>query len=120
MKLKIVFTIGLFYICGISFAQDYKNNIKSLKEVDIKIEQGLYSIDDSISADKLIIQSSEQWSLTGQKANSNKEWVDIKKQILNTKKRVLQNNEIFASKVIDTVFVTIPNHPSGESQLSGW
>ncbi|WP_299312210.1 hypothetical protein [uncultured Aquimarina sp.] len=121
MRLKIGIAFILFCICSVSFGQDYKNNTKSLKEVDIKIEEGQYSADNSVSADRLIIASSENTDLSQDYTSScmDEEWADIKKQILNNKKRVTKNNEVFTSKIIDTVFVTTQNFDK-KSQLSGW
>ncbi|WP_298317812.1 hypothetical protein [uncultured Aquimarina sp.] len=120
MRLKIGIAFIMFCICSVSFGQDYKNNIKSLKEVDIKIEEGQYSADDSVSADRLIIESSENAALNQDYTSCiDEEWADIKKQILNNKKRVAENNEVFVSKTVDTVFVTAPSF-SKKSQLSGW
>ncbi|WP_298541549.1 hypothetical protein [uncultured Aquimarina sp.] len=121
MRLKIGIAFILFCVCSISFGQDYKSNTKSLKEVDIKIEEGQYSADDSVSADRLIIESSENAKL-GEDYNTaftDEEWADIKEQILNNKKRITENNEVFVSKTIDTVFVTAASFDK-KSQLSGW
>ncbi|WP_299214830.1 hypothetical protein [uncultured Aquimarina sp.] len=120
MRLKIGIAFILFCICSVSFGQDYKNNTKSLKEVDIKIEEGQYSADDSVSADRLIIESPENADLNQDYTScTDEEWADIKKQILNNKKRVVESNEIFVSKIIDTIFVTTPSFDK-KSQLSGW
>ncbi|MFD2564225.1 hypothetical protein [Aquimarina rubra] len=120
MRLKIGITFTLFFIYGLSFGQDYKNNTKSIKEVDIKIEEGQYSADDTVSADRLIIETSDQADLTQDYTSfTDEEWMKIKIQIQNNKKRVIDNNEIFVSKTIDTVFVTAPGF-NNKSQLSGW
>ncbi|WP_299431818.1 hypothetical protein [uncultured Aquimarina sp.] len=121
MRLKIGITFIMFCICTLSFGQDYKNSTKSIKDVDIKIEEGSYNEDDSVSADRLIIKTSEQTD-SGQDytSYSDEEWADIKKQIVNTRKRTIAGKEIFTSKVIDTVFVTVPAFSSNKSQLSGW
>lgn len=122
MRLKIVTAFVMFAICSLSFGQDYKNSTKSIKDVDIKIEEGSYNEDDSVSADRLIIKTSEETTDSNQDytSYSDEEWADIKKQILNTRKRTINDKEVFASKIIDTVFVTIPAFSSNESQLSGW
>ncbi len=125
MRLKIGITFIMFCVFSLSFGQDYKTNTKSIKEVDVKIEEGSYNQDNSVSADRLIIKTSEQGAseqqgFTSSASYSDEEWADIKKQILDTKKRINNGGEIFASKVVDTIFVTIPTLSSKESQLSGW
>ncbi|SEL13646.1 hypothetical protein SAMN04487910_1823 [Aquimarina amphilecti] len=123
MRLKIGITFIMFCVCSLSFGQDYKTNTKSIKEVDVKIEEGSYNQDNSVSADRLIIKTSEQEGsekdYNSSSTYNDEEWADIKKQILNNKKRINDGKEIFASKVVDTVFVTIPSL-GNESQLSGW
>ncbi|MBW1294349.1 hypothetical protein [Aquimarina litoralis] len=123
MKIKIAITFIMLCVFGFSFGQDYKNNTKSIKEVDIKIEEGSYNEDDSVSADRLIIKTSEESksasSYVSSTPYSDEEWADIKKQISSTKKRTKDLKEIFVSKVVDTVFVLIPS-ANTESQLSGW
>ncbi|WP_378182294.1 hypothetical protein [Aquimarina sp. SS2-1] len=120
MRLKIGITLTLFFIYSLSYGQDYKNNTKSIKEVDIKIEEGQYSADDSLAADRLIIESPDKADLTSNyTAFTDEEWIKIKRQIQNNKKRVINNNEVFVSKTVDTVYVTVPSF-TNKSQLSGW
>jgi len=122
MRLKIGITFVMFCVCSLSFGQDYKNSTKSIKDVDIKIEEGSYNEDDSVSADRLIIRTSEQTDSNQDYTSSysDEEWAAIKTQIVNTRKRIIDGKEIFTSKVIDTVFVTVPAFSGNESQLSGW
>jgi len=124
LKMGITFAFLCLFSC-FSFGQDYKNNIKSIKEIDIKIEKGQYQADTSISADRLIIEISENLNKNQKQTSSSfpytdEEWTEIKRQILKNKKRVLDNKEIFISKVVDTVFVPIPTDIQNTSQLSGW
>jgi len=83
MRLKIGITfIILLCIANLSYGQDHKNTIKSLKEIDMKIEEGNYSSDDSVSADRLVIENSEQATLNKKQISySDKEWMDIKSEI---------------------------------------
>ena len=124
MKIKIAVTFIMLCVFGFSFGQDYKNNTKSIKEVDLKIEEGSYNEDNSVSADRLIIKTPEESESASNDMSSrpysDEEWADIKKQMLTTKKRMKDQKEIFASKLVDTVFVLIPPTTSDKSKLSGW
>ncbi|MDH7445229.1 hypothetical protein [Aquimarina sp. 2201CG14-23] len=124
MRLKFGIAIVMFCICSISFGQDYKSNIESIKDVDHKIEEGSYKADDSVSADRLIIKTSEQSEANQDYISSvsfnDQEWDAIKKQIQSNKKRIISIKDgIHTFKVIDTVFLDIPRS-NRESQLSGW
>ena len=120
MKSTIGITIIMLCISCITFGQDYKNNVKSIKEVDLRIDKGQYSSDKSISADRLVIKTSEEGVLGENYSYSNEEWALIKKQILETKKRVIEGKEIFAYKVMDTILIALPIDDNELHQLSGW
>ena len=121
MRLKIGFTLIFFFSISFTFGQEHKNNTKSLEDFDTTIEEDSYKLDDSVYADKFIIQTSEQEEQKHiSMANyTNKEWKEIKKEITIAKKRVISNKEVFLSKVIDTIFIVLPNI-SNETQLSSW
>ena len=107
-------------ISCMTFGQDYKSNVKSIKEIDLRIDEGQYSSDNSVSADRLIIKTSENPELGEGYSYSDEEWKTIKKQILDTKKRVIDGKEIFAYKVIDTILIALPIAENELHQLSGW
>jgi len=121
MRLKIVLTFILSCIYVITFSQDYKDTIESVKNIDTKIEEGAYKTDETVvPIDKLIVTT------FGQNSNfasneilflSDKEWEKIKNTIKKNKERVIKNNEIFISKVIDTVYLMTP--VVQESRISG-
>jgi len=123
MNMKFVFTLVTLCFVSLSFSQDYENNTKSLKEFDSKIEAGSYNPDNSIKADKLIIETSDNHvdlKDTSMINYSEEEWIEIRKQIVLSKERVTKNNEVHLSKVIDTVYILLPTINNNETQLSGW
>ncbi|MHA7056177.1 hypothetical protein ACWGOQ_0003085 [Aquimarina sp. M1] len=120
MRLRIGIAFTFFFVLSLSYGQDYKNHTKSIKQVDIKIEQGHYSADNSVSADMLIIENPGQVGINQDYTSfTEEEWINTKRQIQENKKRVHTNNEIRVTKIVDTIFLTAPSfHDS--SQLSGW
>ena len=123
MNVKFVFTLVALCFVSLSFGQDYENNTKSLKEFDSKIEAGSYDQDNSIKADKLILETSEQHvglKDIGMIDSNEEEWIEIRKQIVLSKERVTKSNEVYLSKVIDTVYILLPTINNNKTQLSGW
>lgn len=121
MRLKFgIAIIVLLCISNVSYAQNHKNTIKSLKELDMKIEEGDYSSDDSIAADRLVIENSEQATLNKKQISySEKEWIDLKREINSRKQRITENSKIYGSKTMDTIFITVPSFKE-KSQISSW
>ncbi len=120
MRLKIVLTIAFSCVYALSFSQDYKDSIESVKNIDTSIEEGAYKTDKIASIDKLIITTSEQnidYSTNETLFLSEQEWEKTKKTIKKNKERLTKSNKILISKVIDTVYLTIP--VANESRISG-
>ncbi|MBQ0735080.1 hypothetical protein [Aquimarina celericrescens] len=121
MKLKILITISLLCICSISFGQDFKNDLTSVKTIDNKIQEKKYSSDDIATADRLLLKTSlENISKKDKRFFSKKEWRKIKKQLLKNKKRLSKLEDgIHTYKAIDTIYLDAPSN-STKSSLSGW
>ncbi len=123
MKFKVLFSIFMLLVCSLSFGQDFKNDLTSLKTIDNQIIEEQYNTNEVVIADRLVVQTSvDNISEEDKRYYSKKEWKKIKKAILRNKKRVnAKKNSIHAFKLMDTIFL---KHPSGvnvkESSLSAW
>lgn len=121
MKLKIAIAFILFCISTISFGQGDKSYTEMVKNIDSKINEGLYNADVSVTADKLVIETPKQNINNKNEAFfSEEEWIKIKKQIKENKKNTTGiEHEIHQSKVLDTIFLYIPSI-NNQIQLSNW
>ncbi len=123
MKLSVVITVTLFWVCSISFGQDFKNDLTSIKTIDDKIQEERFSDDGNeiVVADRLLLKTSiKNVSRKDKQFYSKKEWKKIKKQLLKNKKRISElENGIHTSKVIDTIYFDIPSYDK-QSRISGW
>ncbi|PKV49611.1 hypothetical protein ATE84_1643 [Aquimarina sp. MAR_2010_214] len=121
MKLKFALSIAFLLVCSISFGQDFKNDLSSVKTIDNQIQQEQYSTDEIAMTDRLIIQTPIKTK--SKDFYSKKEWRKIKKQLKKNKRRVSNTkNSVYTYKVIDTIYIDIPsfNTVRGKSRLSGW
>ncbi|WP_159025465.1 hypothetical protein [Aquimarina sp. Aq78] len=121
MKLKFAFSIAFLLVCSMSFGQDFENDLTSVKTIDDQIQEEQYSTDKIAMTDRLVIQAPIR--IKDKDFYSKKEWRKIKKQLKKNKKRVSNaKNSIYASKVMDTIYIDIPTYNTGSSQsrLSGW
>ncbi len=121
MKVKALMIISLFCICNISFGQEFKNDLTSVKTIDNQIQEEQYSTDEIPLVDRLLLRTPiDNISYRDKQFYSKKEWRKIKKQILKNKKKITnQKNSIHVSKVIDTIYLDIPSF-NKVSRLSGW
>ncbi len=122
MKLKFALNIAFLLVCGMSFGQDFENDLTSVKTIDNQIQEEQYSTAEIAMTDRLVILAPIK--IKDQDFYSKKEWRKIKKQLKKNKKRVsnAKNSIIYASKVMDTIYIDIPAYNTGSSQsrLSGW
>jgi hypothetical protein len=122
MKLKFALNIAFLLVCGMSFGQDFENDLTSVKTIDNQIQEEQYSTAEIAMTDRLVILAPIK--IKDQGFYSKKEWRKIKKQLKKNKKRVsnAKNSIIYASKVMDTIYIDIPAYNTGSSQsrLSGW
>ncbi len=120
MKLKVLITILMLCICSISFGQDFKSNLTSVKTIDDQIQEKEFSTDrEVIVADRLLLKTPiDNISRKDKQFYSKKEWRKIKKQLFKNRKRI-SKLEIHTSKEVDTIYLDIPAY-STESSLSGW
>ncbi len=121
MKLKILVSITALLICSMSFGQDFKNDLTSVKTIDDQIQEEEYNTNEVEVVDRLVVQTSvKNISEEDRRYYSKKEWKKIKKQILRNKEKFSsQKNGIQTFKTIDTIFLDIPIYDKG-SLLSGW
>ncbi|AXT61017.1 hypothetical protein D1816_11890 [Aquimarina sp. AD10] len=123
MKLKVLITILLLCFCSVSFGQDYKSNLTSVKTIDDQLLEEKYDANEEVAvADRLVLKTSvEKISEKDKQFFSRKEWRKIKKQLLKNKKRISKSKEaIHTTKIMDTVFIEIPIKNNLRSSLSGW
>ncbi|GAA3513503.1 hypothetical protein GCM10022393_29120 [Aquimarina addita] len=109
MKLKIMIAFFICCVSTLSYGQDYKSYTEVVKNIDTKIDQGSYSADTSISADKLIIETPEQ-NIAEENEDffSEDEWRKIKNQIKKNKDKITNlGNNMYSSKTLDTIFLYI-------------
>ncbi len=121
MKLRTIITIAFFCVFGVSFGQDYKNDLTSVKTIDNQIQEEQYSTDKVSEVDRLLLTTPmENVSRSDKQFFSRREWRKIKKQLQKNKKRIIgEKNSIHTSKVMDTIYFNVPTQ-GGESRLSGW
>ena len=113
MELKISFVAILVCVCQLSFSQ--ANNSQKNVLDNISKQQEFRNSINNLSNNNSKHNNDIDLNLT---VYSDEEWAKIKSQIKNNKKRVIKTNEVFISKVIDTVYIEIP--PDCEPQLSSW
>ncbi|WP_152538557.1 hypothetical protein [Aquimarina macrocephali] len=107
MKLKFALSIAFLLVCSMSFGQDFENDLTSVKTIDNQIQEEQYSTDKIAMTDRLVIQAPIR--MKDKDFYSKKEWRKIKKQLKKNKKRVSNaKNSIYASKVMDTIYIDIP------------
>lgn len=101
-----------------SFSQDFENDLSSVKAIDDQIIEEQYSTDKIAVVDRLVVQTPIKQKDKG--FYSKREWRKIKKQLKKNRRRVSNTkNSIYASKVLDTIYLNVPKF-SEESRLSGW
>ncbi|WP_108808315.1 MULTISPECIES: hypothetical protein [Aquimarina] len=121
MKLKFAFNIAFLLVFSMSFGQDFENDLTSVKTIDNQIQEEQYSTDEIAMTDRLVIHAPIK--MKDKDFYSKKEWRKIKKQLKKNKRRASNaKHSIYASKVMDTIYIDIPayNIGSGQSRLSGW
>ncbi|GAA4277103.1 hypothetical protein [Aquimarina mytili] len=121
MKLKLLMTFSLLWVCSASFSQEFKGYLTSVKSIDDQIQEERYSTDEVPTVDRLVFKSPiENISRKDKQFFSKKEWRKIKNQLKKNKKRISKLQDgIHTSKIIDTVYMDLPK-PTRESSLSGW
>ncbi len=121
MKLKLLLTFSLLWVCSASFGQEFINDFTSVRSIDDQIQDERYSTDEISMVDRLLLRTPIQnISREDKQFYSKKEWRKIKKQLQKNKKRFSElNSEIYTSKTIDTIYMDIPIN-RGESRISGW
>ncbi|WP_128755381.1 hypothetical protein [Aquimarina sediminis] len=120
MKLKLTMKIAFLLLCGMSFGQDYENDLSSLRTIDDQIQEEQYSTEKIAMTDRLIVQTPV---LKKDKSfYSKKEWKKIKKQLKKNKRRYSNaKNEFRTHKTLDTIYLNTSSSLSNEkSRLSGW
>ncbi len=123
--MKILIPLCVILLSNFSFGQDSKNSTnESIKKIDLTIEEGTYEADESLTADKLILNNSntnKDISTVTQSPFNETDWQKTKDKILENRKRILASKEIFTAKIIDTVFVEIPSiQKTSRLSGSGW
>ncbi|TPN85918.1 hypothetical protein [Aquimarina algicola] len=120
MRFKFVILTAFIIISSVSFGQEFKNDLTSVKTIDNQIQDEQFSIDQM--SDRLVVKTSIDKQ--NQDFYSKKEWKKIKKQLRkNRKKFSNKGNNIHSYKVIDTIYLNIPNRRSNQSsrtRLSAW
>ena len=121
MKINVLMIISLICTCSISFGQEFKNDLTSVKTIDDQIQEGEYSTDAIPLIDRLLLRTTiDNISYRDKKFYNKREWRKIKKQILKNKKKMAnQKDGIHISKMVDTVYLYIPFFNKA-SRLSGW
>ncbi|MEW7290864.1 hypothetical protein [Aquimarina sp. 2304DJ70-9] len=121
MKLKLLITFSLLWVCSTSFSQEFINDLTPVRTIDDQIQEEQYSTDKIPMVDRLVLRAPiKNISRRDKQFYSKKEWRKIKKQLQKNKKRFSElNNEIHTFKTIDTIYMDIPINRK-ESRLSGW
>ncbi len=121
MKLKLLMTFSLIWVCATSFSQEFKGTLTSVKTIDDQIQEERYSGGEVPTIDRLVFKSPiENISRKDKQFYSKKEWRKIKNQLKKSKKRISKLQDgIHTTKRIDTIYLNVPR-PTKESSLSGW